>query len=61
MGCRRELFANATVAKAGVNAKPRAFGYDPHQMALAGTGPFLNNSIETWRKKILATGMNIIE
>ena len=52
---------NATVAKAGVNAKLRALGYDPRPMPLSETGPFLNTSIETWRKMILATGMNIIE
>jgi len=28
-------------------------------MPLTGTAPFLANSVETWRKMILATGMAI--
>jgi len=50
---------NAAVAKPTVNARLRQLGYEPHSMALAESGPFLTNSIETWRKMILATGMAI--
>ena len=50
---------NAAVGKPAVNARLRQLGYEPHEMALAETGPFLANSIETWRKMILATGMAI--
>ncbi len=50
---------NAAVGKPTVNARLRQLGYEPHEMALAETGPFLANSIETWRKMILATGMAI--
>ena len=47
---------NAAVAKSSVNARLRQLGYDPKQMALADTGPFFKNSVETWRRMILATG-----
>src|SRR5262245_32760517 len=50
---------NAAVARPAVNGRLRAMGYEPHQMPLAETGPFLTGSIETWRKMILATGMAI--
>ena len=50
---------NAAVGKPAVNERLRQLGYEPHRMALADSGPFLNNSIETWRKMILATGMAI--
>ena len=50
---------NAAVARPTVNGRLRAMGYEPHQMPLAETGPFLTGSIETWRKMILATGMAI--
>jgi tripartite-type tricarboxylate transporter receptor subunit TctC len=49
----------ASVAKPAVNARLRALGYDPHQLAFADGPAFLNNSIETWRRMILATGMAI--
>ena len=45
--------------KPAVNSRLRTMGYEPHQMPLAETGPFLTGSIETWRKMILATGMAI--
>ena len=50
---------NAAVGKPAVNERLRSLGYEPHAMSLTGTGPFLTNSIETWRKMILATGMAI--
>jgi tripartite-type tricarboxylate transporter receptor subunit TctC len=50
---------NAAVGKPAVNERLRSLGYEPHAMPLAGTAPFLTNSIETWRKMILATGMAI--
>src|SRR5215212_9368866 len=50
---------NAAVGKPAVNKRLRSLGYEPHAMSLTGTGPFLTNSIETWRKMILATGMAI--
>jgi tripartite-type tricarboxylate transporter receptor subunit TctC len=50
---------NAAVGKPAVNERLRSLGYEPHAMSLAGTAPFLTNSIETWRKMILATGMAI--
>lgn len=49
----------ASVTKPAVNERLRALGYDPHQMAFADGAPFLKNSIETWRRMILATGMTI--
>jgi len=56
---RLNAAVNAAVGKAAINARLRQLGYEPHEMALAGTAPFLTNSIETWRKMILATGMAI--
>jgi tripartite-type tricarboxylate transporter receptor subunit TctC len=56
---RLNAAVNAAVGKPTVNARLRQLGYEPHEMALADTGPFLINSIETWRKMILATGMAI--
>jgi tripartite-type tricarboxylate transporter receptor subunit TctC len=50
---------NAAVAKPAVNARLRQLGYEPIEMSLADSGPFLTNSIETWRKMIHATGMAI--
>jgi len=50
---------NAAVGKPAVNERLRSLGYEPHAMPLTGTAPFLTNSIETWRKMILATGMAI--
>jgi tripartite-type tricarboxylate transporter receptor subunit TctC len=50
---------NAAVGKPAVNERLRSLGYEPHAMSLSGTGPFLTNSIETWRKMILATGVAI--
>jgi tripartite-type tricarboxylate transporter receptor subunit TctC len=50
---------NAAVGKPAVNERLRSLGYEPHAMSLTGTAPFLTNSIETWRKMILATGMAI--
>jgi tripartite-type tricarboxylate transporter receptor subunit TctC len=50
---------NATVGKPAVNERLRSLGYEPHVMPLVGVAPFLINSIETWRKMILATGMAI--
>ena len=56
---RAQRAVNAAVGKPSVNARLRALGYDPNVMPLADTGPFLANSIETWRKMIVATGMAI--
>jgi tripartite-type tricarboxylate transporter receptor subunit TctC len=50
---------NKAVGKPAINQRLRALGYEPNVMPLSGTGPFLTNSIETWRKMILATGMTI--
>jgi len=50
---------NAAVGKPAVNERLRSLGYEPYVMPLTGTAPFLTNSIETWRKMILATGMAI--
>ena len=50
---------NAAVAKPAVNARLRALGYEPNEMPLPATAPFLKNSIETWRNMILATGFPI--
>jgi tripartite-type tricarboxylate transporter receptor subunit TctC len=50
---------NAAIGKPAVNERLRSLGYEPHAMPLTGTAPFLTNSIETWRKMILATGMAI--
>lgn len=47
---------NAAVAKPTVNARLRQLGYEPSQMALTDTVPFLKNSVETWRSMIQATG-----
>jgi len=59
IGERLNAAVNAAVAKPSVNAKLRAMGYEPHQMPFAETAPFLKNSIEIWRRMILATGMAI--
>ena len=56
---RLNAAVNAAVGKPTVNARLRQLGYEPHQMPLAESRPFLTNSIETWRKMILATGMAI--
>jgi tripartite-type tricarboxylate transporter receptor subunit TctC len=56
---RLNAAVNAAVGKPAVNARLRQLGYEPHNMRLADSGPFLTNSIETWRKMILATGMAI--
>src|SRR5215212_8737759 len=56
---RLNAAVNAAVGKPAINARLRQLGYEPHEMALADSGPFLTNSIETWRKMILATGMAI--
>jgi tripartite-type tricarboxylate transporter receptor subunit TctC len=56
---RLNAAVNAAVRKPAINARLRQLGYEPHEMALADSGPFLTNSIETWRKMILATGMAI--
>ncbi len=50
---------NAAVLKPAINARLKTLGYDPRAMLLTDAGPFLANSIETWRKMILATGMQI--
>ena len=50
---------NAAIGKPAVNERLRSLGYEPNAMSLTGTAPFLTNSIETWRKMILATGMAI--
>jgi tripartite-type tricarboxylate transporter receptor subunit TctC len=50
---------NAAIGKPAVNERLRSLGYEAHAMPLSGTAPFLTNSIETWRKMILATGMAI--
>jgi tripartite-type tricarboxylate transporter receptor subunit TctC len=56
---RLNIAVNAAVGKPAINTRLRALGYEPHGMSLADSGPFLTNSIETWRKMILATGMAI--
>ena len=56
---RMNAAINSAVARPAVNSRLRTMGYEPHQMPLAETGPFLTGSIETWRKMILATGMTI--
>jgi tripartite-type tricarboxylate transporter receptor subunit TctC len=59
ISARLNAAVNAAVAKPTVNARLRQLGYEPNELALAATGPFLTNSIATWRKMILATGMAI--
>jgi tripartite-type tricarboxylate transporter receptor subunit TctC len=56
---RLNAAVNAAVGKPTVNARLRQLGYEPHNMPLRETGPFLTNSIGTWRKMIRATGMAI--
>ncbi len=56
---RLNAAVNRAVGKPAINARLRQLGYDPHELALAESGVFLTNSIETWRKMILATGMAI--
>ena len=58
--CRKiNAAVNAAVGNPAVNARLKTLGYEPHQMSLADAGPFLNNSVETWRRMILATGFMI--
>jgi tripartite-type tricarboxylate transporter receptor subunit TctC len=56
---RLNAAVNAAIGKPTVNARLLQLGYEPHNMPLGETGPFLTNSIGTWRKMILATGMAI--
>ena len=48
---------NALVDKPSFNERLRALGYEPNTIGFTQTQPFLNNSIETWRRMILATGL----
>jgi tripartite-type tricarboxylate transporter receptor subunit TctC len=58
-GERLNAAINAAVGKPAANARLRAMGYEPHQMPYSATAAFLKDSIETWRRMILATGMAI--
>ncbi len=59
IGAKLNAAVNAAVLKPSVNARLKTLGYEPHAMAYADAALFLTNSIETWRKMILATGMTI--
>jgi len=48
---------NALVANPSFNERLRSLGYEPSTIAIADTDAFLKNSIETWRRMILATGL----
>jgi tripartite-type tricarboxylate transporter receptor subunit TctC len=48
---------NTLVNKPGFNARLRNLGYEPATMTLRDTDAFLTNSIATWRRMIIATGL----
>ena len=48
---------NALVDKPSFNARLRNLGYEPATMTLKDTDAFLANSIATWRRMIVATGL----
>ena len=48
---------NALVKSPGFNTRLRSLGYEPNAVALADADPFLKDSIDTWRRMILATGL----
>jgi tripartite-type tricarboxylate transporter receptor subunit TctC len=48
---------NAVLAKASVDQRLRALGYEPNSMDLAAAPAFLKNSIDTWARMINATGI----
>jgi tripartite-type tricarboxylate transporter receptor subunit TctC len=48
---------NSLVANPSFNERLRGLGYEPSTIALADADAFLKNSIETWRRMILATGL----
>ena len=49
---------NALVEQPSFNARLLALGYEPSRMALADADAFLKESIDTWRRMILATGLH---
>jgi tripartite-type tricarboxylate transporter receptor subunit TctC len=49
---------NAVVDSPRVNARLRSLGYEPGTIALADAPEFLNKSIDSWRRMILATGLS---
>ena len=48
---------NTAIESSGLNTRLRNLGYEPSSMALADAQPFFRDSIDTWRKMILATGL----
>ncbi len=48
---------NSLVEKPRFNDRLRNLGYEPATLALADAEPFLKNSIDTWRRMIVATGL----
>jgi len=48
---------NTSVDKPSFNARLRNLGYEPATMALKDTDAFLADSIATWRRMIVATGL----
>jgi tripartite-type tricarboxylate transporter receptor subunit TctC len=48
---------NSIVEKSSFNERLRNLGYEPATMAFADTEPFLKDSIDVWRRMILATGL----
>jgi tripartite-type tricarboxylate transporter receptor subunit TctC len=49
---------NSLIDKPSFNEKLRNLGYEPNTLAFADTQGFLDNSIATWRRMILATGLS---
>jgi tripartite-type tricarboxylate transporter receptor subunit TctC len=49
---------NSLVTSPSFNERLRNLGYEPNTIALADTDAFLKNSIDTWRRMILATGLS---
>jgi tripartite-type tricarboxylate transporter receptor subunit TctC len=49
---------NSLVEKPSFNERLRFLGYEPNVIALEASQVFLKNSIETWRRMILATGLS---
>jgi tripartite-type tricarboxylate transporter receptor subunit TctC len=49
---------NSLVDRPRFSERLRNLGYEPNMLALAESQAFLKNSIETWRRMILATGLS---
>jgi len=57
--CRKLNTAiNSLLDRPSFNERLRSLGYEPNTIAFADSQAFLENSIDTWRRMILATGLS---